>query len=211
MGFVMPEIAIQRVVQQGIDNLRQNPTAFDDIFSQFLTDELKAAYGQDYIDQIKTWFFENTIPVVQSWSYNVNRIPCFSVHLSTDAEDEGKAAVGDHFDNGAEGTITTGVFTTYIDIGIRSNRNSDQTLWLYYILAYILFKEKRTAEKLGMQLQTWSASDYQKDATYQSENIWTRWVRVRCTTQNFLQQENFNPVDDLEITVTPERVEDIDE
>jgi len=34
-------------------------------------------------------------------------------------------------------------------------------------------------------LHTTSASDYNKEAKYMTENIWTRWIRFRCTTQNW--------------------------
>jgi hypothetical protein len=56
---------------------------------------------------------------------------------------------------------------------------------LYYITSYILFKYKPLAERWGLKLQTYSASDYSKDADKAANNVWTRWVRFRCTTQNF--------------------------
>ena len=39
-------------------------------------------------------------------------------------------------------------------------------------------------DKLGLKLVTFSASDYNKESRYMTENIWTRWVRVKCTIQN---------------------------
>ena len=154
MSFVMPEVVVQRVIQEGMKSLRDNPDAFDDIFDTFKCDEMKNAYGQGYIDQIKKWFNDTKIPVVQAWSLNPQRVPCFSIHLASEAEDEQKAAIGDYFGETEDNTTATGVFTVYVDIGIHADKSGDNVLWLCYIMSYIMFKEKRRAEKLGLKLQT---------------------------------------------------------
>lgn len=208
MGFVMPEIVVQRVLQKGIKELRENPDAFNSIFAQFLCEEMEFDYGQSYIDQIRTWFFETKIPVLQAWSLNTTRIPCYSIHLANEAEDEGKAAIGDHYGDSTDNTIATGVFTVYVDIGIHGDKSGDTVLWLYYIMSYILFKQKRVAERLGMQLHTFQASDYNRENKYLAENIWSRWVRFRCTTQNWLDDEDFREVDELEVELRYESIGD---
>jgi hypothetical protein len=76
-----------------------------------------------------------------------------------------------------------------LDIGLHASKTSDQVLWLYYIVTYILFKYKLYAESLGLRLQTFTASDWDKRPEYMTENIWTRWMRFRCTTQNFWDGE----------------------
>ena len=197
MSFIMPEIVVQRVIQEGIKNLRDNDDAFNDIFATFLCDEMSAAYGQVYVDQIKKWFNETKIPVVQAWSLNPERVPCFSIHLASEMEDEQKAAIGDYFGDTEDNTTATGVFTVYVDIGIHADKSSDGVLWLYYIMSYIMFKEKRRAERLGLKLQTWSASDYNKESSKLAENIWSRWVRFKCTTQNFLADEDLVAADSV--------------
>lgn len=197
MSFIMPEIAVQRIIQEGIKSLRDNPDAFNDIFATFLCDEMAAAYGQAHVDKIRQWFFETKIPVVQAWSLNPQRIPCFSIHLASEAEDEQKAAIGDYFGETDESTTATGVFTVYVDVGIHADKNSDGVLWLYYIMSYIMFKEKRRAERLGLKLHTWSASDYNRENNKLAENIWTRWVRFKCTTQNFLSDEELLEADSV--------------
>lgn len=204
MSFVMPEIVVQRVLQEGIKNLREDDEAFDNIFSTFLCEEMAAAYGQGYVDQIRKWFKETKIPVVQAWALNPQRIPCFSIHLASEMEDEQKAAIGDDFSGDfigeeADENVSTGVFTVYVDVGIHADKAGDNVLWLYYIMSYILFKEKRRAERLGLKLHTWSASDYNKDAGKMAENIWTRWVRFKCTTQNFLDNEDRTEPDNLNL------------
>jgi hypothetical protein len=206
MSWVMPEIVVQRVIQEGIKNLRDNSDAFDEIFDTFNCEEMKAAYGQSYIDEIKKWFNDTKIPVVQAWSLNPERIPCFSIHLASEMEDEQKAAIGDFFGETEDSTTATGVFTVYIDIGIHADKSGDGVLWLFYIMSYIMFKEKRTAERLGLKLQTYSASDYNRDNSKLAENIWTRWVRFKCTTQNFITDEALTEVESLVIDIDAQPV-----
>lgn len=200
MAMVLPEIVLQRVITLGIKKLRANKPAFYDIFAQYNEDELIAEYGPNYIDQLWTWFSTTKIPVVQAWSFNAQKIPCISIHLATEVEDESKAAIGDiagEFDE--DGETGTGVFTVMLDIGIHANKAGDHVLWLYYIVNYILFKNKLQAHRLGLKLHTFQASDYNKEAKYMMENVWTRWIRFRCTVENFWGSDEFLDIQDVNL------------
>jgi hypothetical protein len=200
MSFVMPEIVVQKILSQGLKQLRANRDAFNDLFCQFTQDELGKDYGDKYLNDIWNWFSTTKIPVVKAWALNTQNIPCISVHLANETEDEQKAAFSDIagiFDD--TGETGTAAFTVMVDIGIHANKAGDHVLWLYYIVAYILFKYKPMAHRLGLKLHTFSASDYNKDAGKMTENIWTRWVRFRCTTQNFWDGDAFGEVDDINL------------
>jgi len=179
MAFVMPEIAVQRLIQYGISHLRSNRVAFDEIFCYLIGDGLVSQnYGQTYVDAIWQWFETYNIPVVQAWSLNIKQVPCFSIHLSQESEDESKAAISDFYrfdENGNALGVST--FNIMIDIGIHAHKNADQVLWMYYMLSYILFRYKNIAQSMGITLQTFSSSDWSRDNTAQVENIYTRWVR----------------------------------
>lgn len=212
MSFVMPEIIVQKVIQEGIEELRQDPIAFNNVFESFAQDPLIKDYGQTYIDQVRKWFMETKIPVVQSWSFNTQRIPCISIHLSTELEDESKAAAGDYYGMGQEENLGVAVFTVMVDIGIHATRASDQVLWLYYITAYILFKQKLYASSLGLQIHTYSASDYSKDMAKMPDNIFSRWLRFRCTTENLFSQGPLGPqAKDIELDLDAGRVGETDD
>lgn len=198
MSFVMPEIVVQKVLSYGISQLRKNKAEFYDLFCQFTQDELSQDYGEKYLDGVWEWFSTTKIPVVKAWSFNAQVIPCISVHLANETEDESKAAMSDVagiFDE--DGETGTGVFTAMVDVGIHANKAGDHVLWLYYIVAYILFKHKLMAHRLGLKLHTFSASDYNKDNNKMTENIWTRWVRFRCTTQNFWDADRFKDIEEI--------------
>ena len=200
MSFVMPEIVIEKVLSYGIKRLRADKKAFYDLFCQFKQDELSEDYGPEYLDEVWKWFSTTKIPVVKAWSFNAQVIPCISVHLANETEDESKAAIGDYagtFDD--VGETGTGVMTAMVDIGIHANKAGDHVLWIYYIVAYILFKHKLMAHRLGLKLHTFSASDYNKDNNKMTENIWTRWVRFRCTTENFWAADAFADIEDVNI------------
>ncbi len=185
MSWTLPEVAIRRVINDSFKKLRADKTAFLEIFADFAKDELADEYGDAYIEKIWEWFTVTKIPVIQSWSFNVQKIPCISVHLANEQEDEAKLAFDDfggQFDNVAE--TGTAAFSVMLDIGCHANRGGDHVLWLYYILAYTLFKYKPSLVRLGLEMGTFSASDYSKEAEKMGNNIWTRWVRYRCTTQN---------------------------
>jgi len=181
----MPEVVVRRLIDLGIKELRANKPAFDDLFLQFADPELNVDFTPEYREQIWEWFSTTKIPVVQAWSFNAQKIPCISIHLANETEDESKAAMNDLAGVGEHSDIGTAVFTVMVDVGIHVAKGGDHVIWLYYIVSYILFKYKLLAHKWGLKLQTYSASDYSKDADKAQNNIWTRWVRFRCTTQNF--------------------------
>lgn len=199
MPFVMPEIIVRKIIDHGIKELRKNKPAFDDLFCNFLLDELDADYGANYREQIWKWFSETKIPVVQAWSFNAQKIPCISIHLANETEDESKAALDDLGAVEENFELGTAAFTVMVDVGIHVAQGGDYVLWLYYITSYILFKYKPMAHRLGLKLQTYSASDYSKDADKGVNNIWTRWVRFRCTTQNFWHGDALREFDHVNV------------
>lgn len=200
MAFVMSEVALQRLVQIGLSNLKDNRQAFDCIFAQFLRNEMKASYGQAHIDKIYNWFTTTKIPVLQAWSFDPTKVPSFTIHLADESEDESKAAIADYFGAGEDADILTGVSAVSLDIGIHADKSKDHVLWLYYILNYILYKEKMTGHGLGLQLYTFRASEYNKESKYMADNVWSRWIRFRCTVQNYLDGDSYNQ-HDLELDI----------
>lgn len=211
MAWVMPEVAVQRLVQYGIYELRKDKAAFDDIFCYQKSHPLLAeAYGDEYVDKIWTWFTTERIRVVQAWILSPHTVPCFSIHLSNENEDESKAAIGDYYGEGDDAEVGITSMSVLVDIGIHGSKAADQVLWMHYILSYILFKYKPVARSLGIEIQTYSASDWQKDASKMPENIWTRWLRMRCTVFNTWDADRFQVATDIETSIELDRYVNID-
>lgn len=208
MAHVMPQIALHRIIAEGVQILKNNINVLDDIFQYYTVDPINKDYGQEYIDQIKEWFKNTKIPVVQAWSLNMSKVPQISVQLAQESEAEDKASMGDYWGDGEDGTIGVSAFNVNLDVMIFGTKNSDEVLWLYYIVNYILFKRKRQAEALGLQLHTFSATDYARDWPKLPENVWVRTIRFRATVQNFWDSEPFLDIGDLETVVLVESSEE---
>jgi hypothetical protein len=140
-----------------------------------------------------TWFTTTKIPVMQAWSFDLAKVPGVSIHLADESEDESKASVNDYFGQeydefGEEvGEVKVNVNSVSLDIGIHADKSKDHVLWIYYIINYIFIKEKLLARKLGLQLITFRASEYNRESKYMADNVWSRWIRFRCTVQNYIE------------------------
>jgi hypothetical protein len=211
MAHVMPQVALHRIIRDGMSIVKANISLLDDIFQYYTSEDMAADYGQSYIDEIKVWLTKTKIPVVQAWHLNMQQVPQIGIQLATEQEDEGKAAIGDHWDEGEEGNVGVGVFNVNLDIIIMGTKNTDEVLWLYYIVNYILFKRKRHAEALGLQLHTFMATDYNKDMVRMPENVYSRIIRFRTTVQNFWSSEPYLNLDDLEVGITYESTSEDEE
>lgn len=202
MSMAMPQVALHRVIWEGIQLLKQNPDILDDIFIYYTVEPMNRDYGQPYVDNIKKWFTETEIPVVQAWSINPQQSPQVALRLASEQEDESKAAINDHYGMGEESDIGTSAFIVNLEILLMASRNADESLWLYYIISYILFKRKIQAERLGLQLQTFSATDNSRDLGKFADNIWVRTIRFRCVVQNFWDARPYLDISDMELDVT---------
>lgn len=208
MPFIMPEVAVTRLIQYGINALKSDEQAFRSIFC-FLSNNplMSKEYGPAFVDRLWEWFNTDKIRVVQSWSLSAQSIPCYSIHLASEVEDESKASIGDFYGDTDEGELMVSAKTVTMDIGCHGSKSADQVLWLYYILQYILLKHKRVAEYLGLELHTQSASDWAKESGKIPENIYTRWVRLRTTVLDTWLGDESMCVEDLEVILEIEGVD----
>ena len=214
MGFIIPQVSVQRIIQEGLAELKNNPGQLDEIFDLYLHDSMVSDYGQGYIDEIKTWFAATRVPVVQAWSFNKTRIPGISIHLAQEMEDETKSAINDYGFMDEDDLDGVSVFTVNLDIGIHATKTGDEVLWLYYIVSYCLFTQKRLAESMGIHLQTFNGTDYGRAMEKLPDNIWTRWIRFRCTVNNqWVAQEANLPFERIEsdVDVQSDSSDNIDE
>jgi hypothetical protein len=199
MGFVLPEIAAQRLLQYGIDRLREDRVAFDDIFCYMNHPLMVEGYGANYVDKIWKWFNENNIPVVQAWGLTPDRIPCMSVGIQGEAEDESKAAMSDLAFIDEDGEIGGQVNNVTIIIGLHANKSTDAVLWLNYIAKYILFKYKPLARDLGFILQSPSSSSWEKKMMTHPENIYTLNIMLRATVLNTWSADKYQEADSADL------------
>lgn len=100
MGFTLPDIVIESVIRDGLESLKSKPEIIDDIFNTLKLPYAERKYGQQAIDDIKTWISSNEdgIAVVHSMLAAPGRAPCYSIQLGSDVEDRRSSHLGDDID-----------------------------------------------------------------------------------------------------------------
>lgn len=73
-------------------------------------------------------------------------------------------------------------FTENIDLGIHGKDDDNTVLWMYYIIVWILFRFKQTLEDRGIDIHTFSASEFDRQSKFVEENIYSRWIRLSGKT-----------------------------
>lgn len=86
-------------------------------------------------------------------------------------------------------------FRETFEIRVNANTNSDEAIWLYYIIAYILMRNKDKFEEVGLESQTFSTSEFTRDVGKLPNSIWGRTLRFSFLVQHTWREK----VDTLEI------------
>jgi hypothetical protein len=84
-----------------------------------------------------------------------------------------------------------------IDIGIHGHAEQNTVLWMYYMVIWICLRFKQELEHRGIDLSTWSATDFKRDSQYLGENIFSRWMRVTARTLVTWKDETYTSLDTL--------------
>lgn len=98
MAIKLPDLIIESVIRDGLENIKARPEILDDVFGDLLRPFASRKYGVEALDKIKELLTGNnpeTIAVVHSF-YNVNaNLPCYSINMTTDGEDQRLARLDD--------------------------------------------------------------------------------------------------------------------
>lgn len=95
MSFQLPDIIIESVIRDGLEDLRRNPERIDDIFSSLTLPYASEKYGVKELDKIKELIQKKDIGVVHSFNEVATREPCYSIQLGNDVEDKSLAHLDD--------------------------------------------------------------------------------------------------------------------
>ena len=96
MSWILTEYVIETVVRQGLAYLKNNPSVLNDIFSQMNDPLLATDYGQQSIDMIYKYIFEDRIYVIQGFILDTARMPSFIISIDPSNESEREAAHQDY-------------------------------------------------------------------------------------------------------------------
>lgn len=87
-------------------------------------------------------------------------------------------------------------FREMFEIRVNAQTNTDQAIWLYYIVSYLLMLNKGYFEDVGLESQTFSTSEFTRDNGKLPNNIWGRTIRFSFLVQHTWRE----PVQVLELT-----------
>lgn len=98
MGFPMADIIVSTIIADGFQNLREDPSILDDVFSNLAEGYAARKYGRAEIDRIKQKVLRREFGIVHAYHPGEAQLPCLTVALSDDMEDKPHAGLGDHYD-----------------------------------------------------------------------------------------------------------------
>lgn len=96
MGFHFPEIILESVIKDGLENARRIPDAVNDVFSNLTRSFSSKKYGEAELEKILKVIRDKEVSVVHHHSLANAKSPCVSVQLLSDVEDEQRSYFGDH-------------------------------------------------------------------------------------------------------------------
>ncbi len=103
-GFILPELIIESIIRDGIENVRNDPTIIDSVFAQLTRAYNSRKYGETEITKIKA-LIAKEIAVVFSY-HEVDAKPlCFSIMVGSDTEHKNRAHLDDHYEEMVENIV----------------------------------------------------------------------------------------------------------
>jgi len=98
MSFTNPDLVIQSIILDGIENMKADPDVLDDVFGQFGNPYAAQRYGVAEIQKIKdllTGVDPTEIAVVHSFHEAQARTPCYAIQLGHTVEDKALTKIDD--------------------------------------------------------------------------------------------------------------------
>lgn len=94
-GFIIPELIVESLIRDGIENVRAKPEIIDDLFSQLTRAFNSRKYGSAEIAKIKA-MVQKEIAVIYSYHLVDAKPISISIMVGSDTEDKSKARLGDY-------------------------------------------------------------------------------------------------------------------
>jgi hypothetical protein len=114
-GFILPELIVESIIRDGIQNVNNDPTIIDSVFQQLTRSYNSRKYGANEIAKIKT-LLTKPIAVVYSYHEVDAKVPCFSIVVGSDTEDKALARLNDYEDTFQEDIIDAGKLAALIKV-----------------------------------------------------------------------------------------------
>lgn len=97
LGFILPQLIIESIIRDGIQNVRNDLTIIDDVFAQLTRTYNNEKYGNAEIAKIKALIAKD-LAVVFSYNQVDAKAPCFSIMVGEDPEHKPRAHLSDDYE-----------------------------------------------------------------------------------------------------------------
>ena len=97
MGFSLPDLVVESIIRDGLQNLRNRPELIDRIFSELGRPYADRKYGQAELQRLRDYISAKgqDIAVVHSFHEAAAKTPSISIQLGREAQPENKQYLGD--------------------------------------------------------------------------------------------------------------------
>lgn len=97
LGFNMPEMILESVIRDGLQNVRNDPTIIPTIFNQLTRTYNTPKYGTNELAKIQAVVNSKTTAVVYTYHDVDAKSPCFSIMVGSDDEFKQRAHLDDEY------------------------------------------------------------------------------------------------------------------
>lgn len=97
MGFNIPELIVESIIRDGIQNVKNDLTIIDSLFTQLTRSYNSAKYGAAEINKIKALITAKEFPVVYSYHDVEAHNFSYSIMIGNDDEDKRRAHLNDDY------------------------------------------------------------------------------------------------------------------
>lgn len=99
MSFKLPDLIIESVIRDGLNNARRDETVIDDVFSDLTCAYASKKYGEREVTKIKEVIRNKEVSLVHAFNLVNSNLPCISIQLADDREDETRTQMGGYVEN----------------------------------------------------------------------------------------------------------------
>ena len=159
-----------------------------------LDSSVSRKYTQEPL-RLREFFRNNEVAIVQSFSDVQTNLPCISIQLANDGEDQGLALTDDF--GGIDGTFDSDVpasdrlgrdentihANTVINVGIHT-KDQLLTKYIYHITKYFILSAKEDLIRQNFIIATFKGSDFSRDAGWAGDHVYTRFLNISGKTED---------------------------
>lgn len=117
--FTLPDLVIESVIRDGFANLKARPEIIDSLFADLTKPYANRKYGSAEVEKIKTFFTTGSgkeVSIAHSFHLKDAALPCVSIQLGSDSEDQRLANLEDYQGFDEEPLVAAADLAQYVKV-----------------------------------------------------------------------------------------------